>query len=68
MFYVYILRSIQLPEHIYIGYTTNLKARLKNGLSGNPLVMDWNPIPVTPAKCLHAKHFLQAKNNCMIIS
>lgn len=31
MFYVYILRSIQLPEHIYIGYTTNLKARLKNG-------------------------------------
>jgi putative endonuclease len=29
-YYVYILRSINYPEQIYIGFTTNLKERLKD--------------------------------------
>ena len=29
MFYVYILKSIQFPDQIYIGYTKNLSQRLK---------------------------------------
>ena len=29
MYYVYLLRSIPLPEQTYIGYTENLKIRLQ---------------------------------------
>ena len=29
MFYVYILRSISVPGHFYVGYTNDLKRRLK---------------------------------------
>lgn len=35
MFYVYILRSVGQPEQIYIGATTDLKARLAKHNSGN---------------------------------
>jgi len=34
MFYVYILQSIDYPEHFYIGYTDDLKKRLKEHNSG----------------------------------
>lgn len=29
MFYTYILRSIPKPDRLYVGYTTDLRARLK---------------------------------------
>ncbi|MDR1360796.1 MAG: GIY-YIG nuclease family protein [Rickettsiales bacterium] len=34
MFYVYILQSINTPEHFYVGYTNNLKLRLAEHNSG----------------------------------
>jgi len=34
MFYVYILRSINNPEHFYVGYTNDLKKRIKDHNSG----------------------------------
>ena len=34
MFYVYILQSINNPDSFYIGYTTDLKQRLKEHNSG----------------------------------
>jgi len=34
MFYVYILQSINNPEHFYVGYTNNLKLRLDEHNSG----------------------------------
>jgi putative endonuclease len=35
MFYVYILRSIKSPKHIYIGYTTDLETRLYHHNNGD---------------------------------
>ena len=35
MFYVYILQSINFPEHFYVGYTNDLKRRLKEHNNGN---------------------------------
>ncbi len=32
--YVYILQSLNYPDHYYVGYTTNLKNRLANHNSG----------------------------------
>lgn len=34
MFYVYILQSIEYPEHFYVGYTRDLKRRLKSHNAG----------------------------------
>jgi predicted GIY-YIG superfamily endonuclease len=34
MYYVYIITSVDYPEQIYIGYTTNLKARLTTHNNG----------------------------------
>ena len=34
MFYVYLMKSINFPKQIYIGYTQNLKNRLKEHDSG----------------------------------
>lgn len=34
MFYVYILQSIQNPERFYVGYTSDLKRRIKEHNSG----------------------------------
>lgn len=34
MFYVYILQSINNPEHFYTGYTEDLKKRLKDHNNG----------------------------------
>lgn len=34
MYYVYILRSLKFENKIYIGYTSNLKKRLKEHNSG----------------------------------
>jgi len=30
MFYVYILQSVNFPEHFYVGYTADLKKRLQD--------------------------------------
>ena len=35
IYYTYILRSINYPDHIYIGYTTDLKERLLQHNSGS---------------------------------
>ena len=37
MFYVYILQSINYPEHFYIGSTRDLKRRIKEHNSGNSI-------------------------------
>ena len=37
MFYVYILQSINSPEHFYVGYTSDLKERLSAHNSGNSI-------------------------------
>ena len=37
MFYVYILQSIENPDCFYIGFTTNLKQRLKEHNSGKSI-------------------------------
>ena len=34
MYYVYILRSLSKPTNTYVGYTTNLKNRLKSHNEG----------------------------------
>lgn len=36
-YYVYLIRSINYPETIYVGYTTDLKARLKTHNSGGSI-------------------------------
>ena len=35
MFYVYILESLDYEDQIYIGFTNNLKSRLKDHNTGN---------------------------------
>ena len=35
MHYVYILQSIEFPEHFYVGITNDLKRRIKEHNSGN---------------------------------
>ena len=35
MYYVYVLRSINFPDEIYIGFTINLKKRLSDHNCGN---------------------------------
>lgn len=42
MFYVYILRSVGHPEQIYIGATTDLKARLAKHNAGNSHPGSWS--------------------------
>ncbi|MFA5306456.1 MAG: GIY-YIG nuclease family protein [Candidatus Babeliales bacterium] len=37
MYHVYILRSINHPEEIYTGYTTNMKQRLAEHNSGESI-------------------------------
>ena len=37
MYYVYVLQSINNPEHFYVGYTNNLKQRIKAHNSGNSI-------------------------------
>lgn len=37
MFYVYLIRSIKFPQTTYIGYTTNIKERLKTHNSGGSI-------------------------------
>ena len=34
MFYVYVMQSIQNPEHFYVGYTSDLRLRLKEHNTG----------------------------------
>jgi len=46
MFYVYILQSINNPEHFYVGYTGDLKKRFKEHNAGKSVYTDkfkpWN--------------------------
>ena len=37
MFYVYILQSINIPEHFYIGFTNNLQKRFFEHNSGQSI-------------------------------
>lgn len=37
MFYIYLIRSINLPDIVYVGYTTNLKQRLETHNSGGSI-------------------------------
>lgn len=37
MYYVYIIKSIEYPDRIYAGYTTNLKQRLETHNSGGSI-------------------------------
>lgn len=37
MFYVYILQSVNIPEHFYVGYTSDLKRRLKDHNNGKSI-------------------------------
>ena len=37
MYYVYLLRSIKNPQKTYVGYTTNLKARLQKHNEGGSI-------------------------------
>lgn len=37
MYYVYLIRSLINPRRIYVGYTTNLKERLKDHNAGNSI-------------------------------
>ncbi len=37
MFYVYLIRSINSPEMIYVGYTTNITERLATHNSGGSI-------------------------------
>jgi putative endonuclease len=37
MHYVYILQSLDTPEHFYVGYTTDLKARLADHSDGKSI-------------------------------
>ena len=37
MYYVYLLKSINFRNHVYIGFTTNLKDRLKTHNSGGSI-------------------------------
>jgi predicted GIY-YIG superfamily endonuclease len=44
MYYTYILESINHPKHHYIGYTTNLKERVKAHNTGkNPSTIKYAP-------------------------
>ncbi len=47
MFYVYLLRSINFPDQIYIGFIEDLKARLRAHNAGESLSMllgNWSAI------------------------
>lgn len=37
MYYVYILKSINFPDQLYVGYTNNLTNRLKTHNAGNSI-------------------------------
>lgn len=37
MYYVYLLKSLQFPDKIYVGYTINLKKRLATHNSGGSI-------------------------------
>ncbi|MBI2775590.1 GIY-YIG nuclease family protein [Candidatus Dependentiae bacterium] len=37
MYYVYLIRSAQIPEKFYVGYTINLKERLETHNSGGSI-------------------------------
>ncbi len=37
MFYVYLIRSINYPQTIYVGYTTNMKKRLTTHNEGGSI-------------------------------
>ena len=37
MYYVYILQSVNTPEHFYVGYTNDLKKRLQTHNSGGSI-------------------------------
>ncbi len=44
MYYTYILKSINYPDHHYIGYTENLKERVEAYNSGiNPSTRKYSP-------------------------
>jgi predicted GIY-YIG superfamily endonuclease len=36
-YYVYLIRSIKIPQTFYVGYTTNIKARLETHNSGRSI-------------------------------
>ncbi len=37
MYYVYLIKSIEFPNQVYAGYTTNLKQRLETHNSGGSI-------------------------------
>ena len=37
MHYVYLLKSVNFPQNTYVGYTTNIKNRLKNHNEGGAI-------------------------------
>ena len=37
MYYVYLIRSIKYPQTVYVGYTTDIKKRLKTHNSGGSI-------------------------------
>ncbi len=54
MYYVYILRSINFPNQIYTGFTTNLKQRLQQHARGEvKSTKDRRPL-----KLIHYEYFI----------
>ena len=70
MFYVYILQSINFPEHFYVGYTNDLERRLKEHNSGDSLHTNkfkpWNLRACiafdSKEKAIKFEHFLKTGN------
>ncbi len=60
-YYVYLIRSIDLPDIVYVGYTTNLKQRLKTHNSGGS-VHTKKDRPWKLIVCLSFSEMLKAKN------
>ena len=64
MNYVYLLRSIEFPEQTYIGYTTDLKARLKKHNEGSsPHTAKYRPWKIVSYHAFEEKNGLSNSRN-----